>query len=361
MSVLNLSIQSHQLTIPHILEADIWQNLRRFLQESFPHETVFLISDENLVKIYREKISSELNDYPGFRGILSFPAGESSKSRKQKAKLEDQLLDLKAGRDTVILALGGGVTGDLVGYVTASLHRGISLIHLPTSLLAMVDSSIGGKVGINHPAGKNLLGAFYQPKAVFIDPGFLNSLPEIEYTNGLAEVIKYAIILDNQLWEWIEKEQEKITIRNLEILYKIIERCVYLKIQVVEKDETETHYRSVLNFGHTLGHAIEKLGKYEIKHGFAVAAGMIVAAKLSHHLLGYPKENVSRLIDLLKNYHLIRVDVSRFDLDDLWQVMITDKKSRQQTPRFTLLKKTGAPSLFHPITKKELKSVLKSH
>lgn len=360
MALLKLKFNSQPFEIPHYLGGDGWKNLLKLLSDKFPAYTLFAITDSNVGRIYKEVLTTQLSSFPGFKGILTFPAGEPSKSREQKAALEDQLLQQKAGRDTLILGVGGGVTGDLTGYVAATLHRGVPLIHLPTSLLAMVDSSIGGKVGVNHPSGKNLIGAFHQPKAVFIQPQFLTTLPEIEFRNGLAEVIKYAPILDEELWSWLEEAQQEIQARNPEILKKIIHRCVFLKIKVVERDEKETDFRSILNFGHTLGHAIERLGNYRIKHGFAVAEGMVVAARLSNQIFGYSNAHLTRLIRLLKSFNLLETDISHFSLEDLWSVMLTDKKARQQSPRFTLLNKSGKAELFYPVTKEELKRAFKS-
>ncbi len=355
-----LHLNTRQLEIPHFIGVDLLGELGTFLNSMFPKHAVYVISDSNVFRLYSEITTKILSSHKCFREILFFPAGEESKSREQKALLEDILLERKAGRDTVLVAMGGGVTGDLVGYLAATLHRGVPLIHVPTSLLAMVDSSIGGKVGINHPAGKNLIGAFYQPQAVFTDISFLNTLPDEEFKNGMAEVIKYAVILDDELWDWLEQEAEVVLRKDLLVLERIIDRCVHLKIQVVEEDEKESNYRSILNFGHTLGHAIEKLSRFQIKHGFAVAKGMELAAKISQKYLGYPEERVERLLHLIKKYDLDRVDLKNYPTDALWDAMISDKKAREQQPRFTLMEQPGKPRLFYPLSKKELENVLQS-
>lgn len=357
MLIEHLPLKLPSISIPVYIKRGIWENMSRFLDENFPKHSKFFITDSNIKPLFEDQIEQDFSKLSGYHGVLAFEAGEQSKSRAIKSDLEDLLLEKKAGRDTVLIAMGGGVTGDLVGFIAANLHRGIPLIHLPTSLIAQVDSSIGGKVGINHPLGKNLLGNFYHPQAIFVDVRFLQSLPEEEFRNGLAEVIKYAVILDNELWEILENEIEKILKREMDLLEKIVRKCVQIKIQVVSKDEKESDYRSILNFGHTLGHALEQLSHYQLKHGYAIASGMIFAAKLSAATLGYPKTYVSRIIECLNEYDLIQVDLKMFNPDNVWEQMFLDKKARQKEPRFTLLDSNNSPRLFHAVSRKDFDSV----
>ena len=310
-----------------------------------------------IAKIYGTTAVSHLQTLPNWRGTLTFPAGEQSKCRAVKVTLEDQLLQQKAGRDTVLIAMGGGVTGDLVGFVAATLHRGIPLIHLPTSLLAMVDSSIGGKTGINHPAGKNLIGSFYQPDSIWADVNFLATLPQEEFLSGMAEVIKYAAIGDDELWERLEKQRTQILQKEQTILTEVISLCAKHKIRITSADEKEAGLRGILNFGHTIGHALENLSEYQILHGFAIATGMVIAARLSNRLYQYPAERVQRLINLLKSYDLLRVDLRKFSIDAVWDCILTDKKSRQQVPHFSLMNERNQPKLAVPIQKRELADV----
>ncbi len=354
MPNLHLQLKTQYLKIPVVIGRQLWQQIRNFLEQEYPHHSVFVIADSQVADIYGSDVNDQLNSRTGYQGILSFPAGESSKSRHWKATLEDSLLSKKAGRDTVLLALGGGVTGDLVGFVAATLHRGVPLIQLPSSLLAQVDSSIGGKVGINSPAGKNLIGAFYQPAAVFADVELLKTLPQEEFLNGMAEVIKYGAILDDELSNILESEHQKILSKENQVLEHIISRCAQLKIQVVEKDEKESQFRSILNFGHTVGHAIEKLSNFQIKHGFAIASGMRVAARLSNLLVGYPELNVKQLVRLLDLYKLNNIEIGQFSIESIWQTILSDKKSRRQIPRFTLLEECGKPKLFYSVSKEQL-------
>jgi 3-dehydroquinate synthase len=358
MKILRLHISAQSQNIPIFIGQILWKQLVEHLREHFSDHSIFVISDSNICSIYADKINRELASLAGFRGIIDFPAGEQSKNSLEKAKLEDWLLKNRAGSDTVVITMGGGVTGDLAGFVAATYFRGVPLIHVPTSLIAQVDSSIGGKVGINHPQGKNLIGAFYQPRAVFTDTDFLKTLPQEEFINGMAEVIKYAVVLDDDLWKLIEMSVEKILTNDPATILRIIERGIQSKIRVVEKDVNETGYRSILNFGHTVGHAIEKLSDFKIKHGFAIASGMIVAARLSQRLMGFPETLVSRLEKTLKLYHLDSVTLQDFPVDQIWESILSDKKVRQQSPRFTLLKDSSKPELFYPVRKEDLENVL---
>ncbi|MGH1365525.1 MAG: 3-dehydroquinate synthase [Calditrichia bacterium] len=356
MKTLYTHLKTSNVSIPCHIGLGLWRQLDEYLLANFSGHQIFVIADSNLVRLYSASTRALKSECQW----LEFPAGEAAKCREQKAELENELLKRNAGRDSVIVALGGGVTGDLAGYIAATLHRGIPLIQMPSSLLAQVDSSIGGKVGINHPQGKNLLGAFNHPAAIFSDISLLRSLPDEELFNGMAEVIKYAVILDDGLWELLEEESEAICRRDSNILEKVITRCAKLKIEIVEADEREAGHRSLLNWGHTVGHAIEKLSEYKIKHGFAIAAGMLVAAALSHTRLGYPERRVERLVKLLKTYHLTTVDIEAFSLEAIWNAIRSDKKARQQQPRFTLMASPGKPELFYPIERQELEHALKA-
>ena len=329
-----------------------------FLQEHYPTHRIFAIADERVANAQQAFIQHLEKALPQAFNLITFPEGEQSKSREQKAQLEDALFAAEAGRDSVIMAIGGGVTGDLAGFVAATFLRGVPLVQVPTSLLAQVDSSIGGKVGINHPRGKNLLGAFYQPVAILADVQTLRTLPEEEFINGLAEVIKYAITLSPELGEILFREKERILNRETDVLLKVVELSMAQKIRVVEADEREAGFRSILNFGHTVGHALEALSHYQLKHGFAVAEGMRVALRLSQRLLGYPAPRVEFFENLLDIYGLNTNFRKRFTLDAIWERMLADKKVRQQKPHFTLMKTPTEPALFVPVEKQELSNVL---
>ncbi|HXU12996.1 MAG TPA: 3-dehydroquinate synthase [Candidatus Binatia bacterium] len=213
--------------------------------------------------------------------LISFPAGEGSKSRRVRDEIEDGIIRLGAGRDTALVALGGGVVGDLAGFVAATFKRGIPCVQIPTTLVGMVDSAIGGKTGINHPAGKNLIGAFHQPAAVYIDVDHLKTLPARHYISGLAEVIKYGVIADRALFSSLETHLDRILKREPDVMARVIEACCRIKARVVSADPRESNRRKILNFGHTIGHAIETLSGFRVAHGEAVSIGMVAEARLA--------------------------------------------------------------------------------
>jgi 3-dehydroquinate synthase len=251
-----------------------------------------------------------------------------------------QILELKLDRKSAIIALGGGVTGDLSGFCAASYLRGISFIQVPTSLLAQVDSSVGGKVGINHPIGKNLIGAFKQPELVLIDPETLKTLPEAEFLSGMAEVIKYGLIRDQKLFELIKNNVEAIRSLDEALLNKIISRCCQIKAQVVQEDEKENSLRAILNFGHTFGHAFEKNTNYKkYRHGEAISAGMVYAGKLSRRMGMLGKEDYHKMVDLFRAFNLpIEVDQNP---DETIVAMKSDKKVIGDKQKFILIKRIG--------------------
>ncbi|MFZ0389227.1 MAG: 3-dehydroquinate synthase [Calditrichia bacterium] len=358
MPNLSLQIESARREVPVILGNSLWPRLLDFVREHFPEHSIYVIADSNLVSHYDEEIISHFSTLDHFREILSFPAGENSKSRRWKTCLEDAMIRHRAGRDSLLLAIGGGVTGDLAGYVAASLFRGIPYIQVPTSLLAMVDSSIGGKVGLNHPRGKNLIGAFYHPRAIFMDLDFLSTLPQEEFRSGLAEVCKYAVILPGDLWELLEKNIEQILKKEPDVLQRVVSRCAELKMKVVATDEMEEGYRTLLNFGHTVGHAIEKISHYNIKHGFAVAAGMDTALHLSEKMLGFPAPRREAFSALLERFGLNQVSAAEYEFDRIWQIIQLDKKARRRKARFTLLEAPGKPRLLVPVGKAELRRAI---
>lgn len=275
--------------------------------------------------LYGEKIRNFLS--PWEVHLFSFSPGEKSKTRKVKEELEDALFREKLGRDTTIIGLGGGVVTDIAGFVAATFCRGVPLILIPTTLMGMVDASIGGKVGVNTPHGKNLVGAYYFPKKIFIDSDFLSTLSEHEMRNGKAEVLKYGLIQDKELL-YIEDVEE------------MIRRSVGIKESVVTLDPDEKGLRRVLNFGHTIGHAIEAVTDYEMSHGDAITIGMRIESYLSMRM-GYLKEEELQEIDKI----LPIVNFS-FAFSTLYEKMQQDKKARSKKPRFVLLEKIGQVASF---------------
>ncbi len=312
---------------------EIARNIRR----NYSPASIFVITDSNVGRLYGKELSRELPR----SHTLVVPAGERSKSRAWKGRLEDALIDKGVARDSVIVALGGGMIGDLAGFTAATILRGVGYIQIPTSLLAQVDSSVGGKVAVDHPLGKNLIGAFHQPKGVYICVNTLRTLPEREYRNGLAEVIKYGAILDRSLFATLEDKPGQILARDVHTLQAIVRRCCELKRDVVERDERESGLRRILNFGHTIGHAVEQYSHYRLRHGEAIAIGMAVEADISCRcgLLG--RADYERLTSLIASFGL-PVSIPRgYHPSDILALATHDKKVSQGKVRYTLLKRIG--------------------
>ncbi len=307
---------------------------------------VLIVSDSTVDPLYGDKCSACLQS-KGFevkRAVV--PAGEESKDLKYVQMLYDEAMKAGLDRHSIIVALGGGVIGDLAGFVAATFLRGVRFIQVPTTVLAMVDSSVGGKTGINLPQGKNLVGSFYQPVEVAADLATLTTLSSREYVSGLAEVVKYGIIWDAELFSLLEGNVRKVLDRDFDFLEEMIARCCEIKAEVVRVDEKESGVRAILNFGHTMGHALEKrLGYGKWLHGEAVAAGMVFAARVSAVEKGFSRGDCERLEKLLKNLNLpvnmgdAGIGISWSDIRD---AMSSDKKGRGGIPRFVLAEKIGS-------------------
>jgi 3-dehydroquinate synthase len=277
--------------------------------------------------------------------MVSVAAGEQSKSLDTLSTLYDELIKLSANRRTTIVAVGGGVVGDLAGFLAATYARGLPFVQVPTTLLAMVDSSVGGKTGINHAKGKNLIGAFHQPQGVLVDTATLSTLPDREYRSGLAEVIKYGVIMDEEFFIWLEDNIAGMINRDADVLAHIVARCCELKADVVRDDEFETTgLRAILNYGHTFAHAFEALAGYgALLHGEAVSIGMICASRLAVRLGRIPAEATDRQMALLKAVDL-PVDVRDEQLNrqpDIVNCMLLDKKTVDGQLRFILPDRIG--------------------
>jgi 3-dehydroquinate synthase len=291
---------------------------------------------------------------------VSLPPGEATKSLASAAHLYDALADWPADRQTVVVAVGGGVVGDLAGFVAATYNRGLALVMVPTTLLAMVDSSVGGKVGVNHPKGKNLIGAFHQPLGVWIDTATLETLPEREYRSGLAEAVKYGVILDAEFFAYLEAHAEAILKRDPKAVETIVARSCRLKADVVEKDEREeTGLRMVLNYGHTFAHAFETVGGYGAwLHGEAVAAGMVCASRLAERRGLIGPEITERQVRMLEQFQLPVAPLPAWDVDRLVACMYRDKKAQGGRLRFVLPTQLGAVSTFDDLPEALVREVL---
>jgi 3-dehydroquinate synthase len=302
-----------------------------------------LISDRNVARRYGRKCLLNLKQ-GGFEPVLiTVPAGETAKSLKVVQYCYDQLSRQRLERKSFIVALGGGVVGDLAGFVAATYLRGIPLVQAPTTLLAQVDSSVGGKVGVNLKAGKNLVGAFYQPLVVLCDLETLRTLPPREFRAGIAEVIKYGIIYDAALFEQLERDMERILAKDSDVLEPVITRCCEIKAEVVSQDEIETGLRAILNFGHTIGHAIEAISGYrKYLHGEAISIGQVAAARLSAMHLGLAKSEAERIAALFARAGLpTTVKLSRQKLAQLKKAMFLDKKVSAGEIKFVLAERIG--------------------
>jgi 3-dehydroquinate synthase len=287
------------------------------------------------------------------------PAGEAQKTLESAAQLYDALFDLPADRRTLVVAVGGGVIGDLAGFVAATYARGIPLFMVPTTLLAMVDSSVGGKVGVNHPRAKNMIGAFHQPIGVLIDVATLNTLPDREFRSGLAEVVKYGVILDPDFFAYVEKNVDGILKREPAAIQRIVMRSCELKAKVVEQDERElTDIRAKLNYGHTFAHAFEIAGGYGTwLHGEAVAAGMVCASRLAEKRGLIAADVTERQIRLLQGFALPTVPKSEWRMDEMLATMRKDKKAVGGRMRFILPTKLGEVALFDDVAEADVRAI----
>ncbi|HEV3237143.1 MAG TPA: 3-dehydroquinate synthase, partial [Gemmataceae bacterium] len=329
-----------------------------FVRQRVTAKKAYVIADEN-VTAHAASVTRSL-EAAGFEvRRQSIRPGEQQKCLATAASLYDEFAEANVDRKTPIIAVGGGVIGDLAGFVAATYNRGLPLVMAPTTLLAMVDSSVGGKVGINHPKAKNLIGAFHQPAGVWIDTSFLDTLPDREFRSGLAEVVKYGVSLDAELFAYLELNADKILQREPEALRHIITRSCQLKAGIVEQDEREeTGLRAVLNYGHTFGHAFENVGGYGAwLHGEAVAAGMMCAAQLAERRGLWTAEVVSRQKRLLERLGL-PVRPLDWDIDALMASMRRDKKALAGQMRFVLPHRLGAAGLVDEVPQAEVRQIL---
>ena len=312
------------------------RQMDKLLAEYCPATAYAVISDSHVGKLYGDTLVATLHDAKWQAQLFTFPAGEWNKTRETWATLSDQMLAARLGRDSAVIALGGGVVGDVAGFVAATYLRGVPLVQAPTSLLAMIDSSIGGKTGVDVPGGKNLIGAFHQPRVVIADLQLLDSLAGVQLAAGLAEAVKHGAIADADYFTFLEREHATILAKDRDALQRVVRRSVEIKAEVVAHDEREAGRRAILNFGHTIGHAIEATSKYEVLHGEAVAMGMAYEARLAEDLDIAPRGTASRIRHLLERLRLPVERPNGAAVDDLIDVMRSDKKVRRGGVRFAL-------------------------
>lgn len=321
---------------------NILENELRDALSEHATDQLFLLVDQNVAKYHQDYINHSIRSITSNSKQFIIPEGESSKSINRYSETLDFLLSNGIRRNTPLIVFGGGVTGDLGGFVAATALRGIPLIHVPTTLLAMVDSAIGGKTGVNHSTGKNLIGSFYQPSAVISDIHFLNTLPDNEWVNGLSEILKYGAIHNKQIFKDSEiflngKPSHHDSVK----LISLIDKCVKVKAEIVGEDELESGVRAYLNFGHTFAHALEKAADFhQISHGEAVFLGMLAAIKLSISVGSTLKKNP---LDSFRDLYKYRVPKDALSLDDLMDYMNSDKKRIGANLTFVLLNKWQEP------------------
>jgi 3-dehydroquinate synthase len=340
----NLAERSYNIHINNSLES-----LGPVLRQLPIYHKILLVSDTTVGALYGERIASQLRQWNYDVHLYMITPGETSKSIDTAMNIYSEAISLGLDRNSPILALGGGVVGDLAGFVAATYLRGVPLIQIPSSLLAQIDSSVGGKVAVNHPLGKNLIGAFYQPKAVFIHPALLQTLPERELHSGLAEVIKYGMIADQNFFSFLEANTDSILAKDLDHLSAIIRRSCEIKAEVVQKDEREASLRMILNFGHTIGHALEAATKFQkYTHGEAVALGMLGAAMISRELGKCSGDCVMRLTQLLAAYRL-PLSAAGHSPEELLTYIARDKKVSAAKINWILVNDIGNVSIHNDV------------
>ena len=318
---------------------------------------LIMITDENVNRLYGNRALDVLRK-SGFQvDAAVIPGGEGCKNLATAASLYEQMVALGLDRKSTVVALGGGIVGDVAGFVAATYMRGIACIQIPTTLLAQVDSSVGGKTGVNLPQGKNLVGAFHQPGLVFVDVAFIETLPEREYLTGLAETIKYGIIWDRDFFEYLENHLALIKARDSECLKHIILRCCAIKADIVAQDETENSLRALLNLGHTFGHAFESLTNYHFTHGEAVAIGTICAARLAWRLNLLCRQDLDKIENILKGYGL-PTDFGNLNSSDIIAQMHKDKKNIGGRMQIVLPTSIGNSQIFNDLSEVDVAEIL---
>ena len=317
-----------------------------------------LITDSHINALHGQKVEDALKKTDLRIDRITVPPGETAKAMGTVLSIVEKLIALGADRSTALIALGGGVIGDLTGFVASIFMRGIPVVQIPTTLLAQVDSSIGGKTAVDTDAGKNLLGTFHQPKSVFIDLTFLQTLPEEQFRSGLAEMIKYGVIESPVLLDAIEAAAAGGELRESAFLEKVITAACRIKKGIVELDEWDRGLRRILNFGHTVGHAVEAASAYSLSHGEAVAIGMVAAAILSEQLHYLPADDRRRIVSVIRAVGLPDRIPGNLNLEEIASRIARDKKKKGETVQFVLLKKLGVPIVNGGIPEKMMKKTL---
>lgn len=326
---------------PVVVGVGAAERLPELLAGHCPAHRYALITDSRVQGLHAEALARRLREAGATVDLIAFPEGERSKTRETWARLSDEMMEAGLGRDSAVLAVGGGVVGDLAGFVAATFMRGVPCVQVPTTLLAMVDSSVGGKTGVDTPAGKNLIGAFHPPRVVVADIDMLGTLPPRELRAGLAEAVKHGAIADAEHFEWLEARGEALAGGAPDLMEPVVVRSVRIKAATVARDERESGPRKSLNFGHTVGHAIEAASGFQVLHGEAVAMGMVAEARIGETLGVTEGGSAARLRDLLAAIGLPVTRPADMDQESIIALTRTDKKARGGAVEYALIERIG--------------------
>ncbi|QMU62094.1 MAG: 3-dehydroquinate synthase [Gammaproteobacteria bacterium] len=353
-------VQLGKRSYPIYIGEDLLTQPQHFLNHT-AHKNVFIISNEKVAPLYLDKVLDSCKKFNCEFKIL--PDGEQHKNINTMETIYSSLLEQHCDRSTTLIALGGGVIGDITGFAAATYQRGVHFIQVPTTLLAQVDSSVGGKTGVNHALGKNMIGCFYQPRCVIADLSTLNTLDERELSAGIAEIIKYGLIRDPEFFIWLEKNMSRLIARDLDALAYAVHRSCENKAQIVAEDELEqSGKRALLNYGHTFGHAIETgTGYGNWLHGEAVACGMLMAARLSIKQGWLSKQDYSRIETIIKAANLPTRTPDKMTVEDFINLMSVDKKVRDGRLYLVLLNKIGEAVLTANLMDSTLEETLREY
>ncbi|TKB09373.1 3-dehydroquinate synthase [Desulforhopalus sp. IMCC35007] len=343
---------------PIIIEKGCLERIGDDLKKRAIGNRYCVVADDRVAEIYGPQLMKTLAGAGLKAEIITFPMGEANKNLATVATLASQLARLGFDRKDAIIAFGGGVSGDIAGFLASSYMRGIPFVQIPTTLLAQVDSSVGGKTGVDIPEGKNLVGAFYQPKAVYIDIDVLSTLPKEELLGGLGEVIKYGVIRDREFFDYLLEAREAILQLDPASLEKVIFTCCKIKADVVSEDEREGGVRRILNYGHTIGHAVEGASDYSIIHGLAVSIGMVAAANLAVLNNVMPKEEAGQVVQILTDYKMPITVPGELDRRRIKEYLLTDKKTVAGTVFFVLPTTIGNTIITDKVTESQIDMVL---
>ncbi len=346
-------IELKNISYPVIIGSGIFKNISEYITIAKNFEKILFVVDKNVWKIYRDKITALYPDKSNSLYYYKFTAIEENKSFNELQKIHSFMIKNNFGKDSLLIAAGGGITGDVAGFAASTYMRGIKFINIPTTLLASVDSSIGGKTAINYLNVKNVIGSLYQPEAVVIDTDFLYSLPKEEIVSGLGEVIKYTYLTNIDFYKFVAKNLDGILNLDIKIINEVIYQCILFKGSVVEKDANENELRKILNFGHTFAHAVESVSNFSIKHGEAVIFGIVAAINLSFKIGLFDASKYNSLIKLLSGFHLNKKIIA-LDNNKMFNFMKSDKKNRKGKNKFILINDIGKILIGVEASKKDV-------